>query len=149
MNVELSETLITPFILNGGTPLPYHIGGLSSDVCESEETGLRGKRFDRLLCPSEAIHSDEAMGHRDRYRRRSPSPRGYRGGGGRDSYRDSYRRRSPPAPYYNRPRRTPPRSGTTLFVAGLNFVTTERVGPLLYSFPSHSRCGSSDVKSQA
>ena len=31
------------------------------------------------------------------------------------------------APYYNRPRRTPPRSGTTLFVAGLNFVTTERV----------------------
>ncbi len=70
------------------------------------------------------------VGHRDRYRRRSPSPRGYRGGGGRDSYRDSYRRRSPPAPYYNRPRRTPPRSGTTLFVAGLNFVTTERVGPL-------------------
>ena len=78
--------------------------------------------------------------YRDRYRRRSPSPRGYRGrdsyrDSGRDSYRDSYResgrdsyrRRSPVAPYYNRPRRTPPRSGTTLFVAGLNFVTTERV----------------------
>ncbi|CAK0783347.1 hypothetical protein CVIRNUC_006546 [Coccomyxa viridis] len=84
---------------------------------------------------------------RDRYRRRSPSPRGHRGrdsgrdsyrdsgrdsyrDSGRDSYRDSgrdsYRRRSPVAPYYNRPRRTPPRSGTTLFVAGLNFVTTER-----------------------
>lgn len=31
------------------------------------------------------------------------------------------------APYYARPRRTPPRTGTTLFVAGLNFITTERV----------------------
>ncbi|KAK9905891.1 hypothetical protein WJX75_008227 [Coccomyxa subellipsoidea] len=62
---------------------------------------------------------------RDRYRsRRSPSPR-------RDRYRSSRysperRRRSPIAPYYNRPRRTPPRHGTTLFVAGLNFVTSER-----------------------
>ncbi|CAL8472197.1 g11739 [Coccomyxa elongata] len=62
----------------------------------------------------------------DRYRsRRSPSPR-------RDRYRssryspDRRGRRSPIAPYYNRPRRTPPRHGTTLFVAGLNFVTTER-----------------------
>jgi len=31
------------------------------------------------------------------------------------------------APYYARPRRTPPRTGTTLFVAGLNFITSERV----------------------
>ena len=34
------------------------------------------------------------------------------------------------APYYARPRRTPPRTGTTLFVAGLNFITTERVRSL-------------------
>ena len=71
---------------------------------------------------------------RDRYRRRSPSPRRdrdrYRSSRYSPPPRDSYRssRRSPPiAPYYNRPRRTPPRHGTTLFVAGLNFVTSERV----------------------
>ena len=96
------------------------------------------------LCAS---HECCMVGHRDRYRRRSPSPRGYRGrDSGRDSYRDSYRRRSPPAPYYNRPRRTPPRSGTTLFVAGLNFVTTERVGPhLRTSVPSHGSWNSLDT----
>ena len=101
-----------------------------------------------LGCFGSDASDGEGCAYRDRYRPRSPSPRGYRGrdsgrdsyrdsgrdsyrDSGRDSYRDSgrdsYRRRSPVAPYYNRPRRTPPRSGTTLFVAGLNFVTTERV----------------------
>ena len=68
---------------------------------------------------------------RDRYRRRSPSPRRdrdrYRSSRYSPAPRDSHRRRSPIAPYYQRPRRTPPRHGTTLFVAGLNFVTSERV----------------------
>ncbi|CAL5220736.1 g2794 [Coccomyxa viridis] len=84
------------------------------------------RRYSRSRSRDRGDYRRRSPSPRDRYRRRSPSPRGYRGGGGRDSYRDSYRRRSPPAPYYNRPRRTPPRSGTTLFVAGLNFVTTER-----------------------
>lgn len=92
-----------------------------------------------------AAHLCCIVGHRDRYRRRSPSPRGYRG---RDSHRDSYRRRSPPAPYYNRPRRTPPRSGTTLFVAGLNFVTTERVGPHLCTFLTLWQLDYLDVRDQ-
>ncbi|KAK9805838.1 hypothetical protein WJX73_006382 [Symbiochloris irregularis] len=92
---------------------------------------------------------------RDRYRSRSPRghDRGYGGGGGyRDrghggGYGGGYggrrgysppprrgygysppRRRSPPRSYQSGDRRrpTPPRTGTHLFVAGLNFITNER-----------------------
>ncbi|KAK9836091.1 hypothetical protein WJX81_000592 [Elliptochloris bilobata] len=68
---------------------------------------------------------------RNRSRSRSRDRRRRSRSRSRDRYRSSRyspRRRSSPvvAPYYARPRRTPPRTGTTLFVAGLNFITTER-----------------------
>lgn len=74
----------------------------------------------KFLCHLGCLTPLQSCMHRDRdsYRRRSPPPTRY--GGGYDA-----RGRSPPRGMGRRP--TPPQAGLHMFVAGLNFICTERV----------------------